>query len=274
MTQKMNFSDFGKTAKSLSGNPLGIIALFIVLIYGIAALIFIASTNQLETMQKWPLIWFLVLFPLAVLLAFVWLVANHSSKLYGPSDFRNDESFMRLNDKVHTIERRQNAAQVDPRGDPDTAYEVLSKLLLESDSETARNLAKAFLKIERFDVSFQMFDQIIRHNKTPKTHADRALAYRAYSLIGLDRFEEAAEDLVKLRAGSSNELFDFWPRLALAYCHMMLGNIAEFNVELDMALSDQKAPTYLGTAAKLYPELAEPLTSRLSLIKTAPNVGA
>jgi len=53
---------FGDTAKGLAKNPLGIIALFIVLVYGFAALVTAFSASLSES-ERLPLIWFLVLFP-------------------------------------------------------------------------------------------------------------------------------------------------------------------------------------------------------------------
>lgn len=55
---------FGETAKSLARNPLGIIALFIVLIYGFASLV-VGFSSRLEDTERTPLIslWcFLALF--------------------------------------------------------------------------------------------------------------------------------------------------------------------------------------------------------------------
>ena len=57
---------FATTAKGLARNPLGIIALFIVLIYGFAALT-LGFNSRLEDAERVPLVWFLVLFPVAVL---------------------------------------------------------------------------------------------------------------------------------------------------------------------------------------------------------------
>lgn len=87
--------DFGKTAEKLSGNPLGIIALFIVLLYGIAGLVLTASASSLVTAERMPLIWFLVIFPFLVLFVFAWLVSQHHTKLYAPKDFVSDEAFLR-----------------------------------------------------------------------------------------------------------------------------------------------------------------------------------
>jgi hypothetical protein len=42
-----------------------------------------------------PLVWFLVAFPVAVLVLFGWLVSAHHEKLYAPSDFRSDDVFLK-----------------------------------------------------------------------------------------------------------------------------------------------------------------------------------
>jgi hypothetical protein len=85
-------STFTTSAKSLSRNPLGIIALFIVLIYGFAALT-LGFNSNLQPNERFPLVWFLVAFPVIVLCLFGWLVSKHHWKLYAPSDYRSDEIF-------------------------------------------------------------------------------------------------------------------------------------------------------------------------------------
>lgn len=88
--------EFGKTAQKLSRNPLGIIALFIVLVYGIAGLVLGISSEHLQSNERLPLIWFLVCFPVIVLIAFYRLVALHHVKLYAPNDFPDKEGFFRV----------------------------------------------------------------------------------------------------------------------------------------------------------------------------------
>jgi hypothetical protein len=53
--------DFGATAHGLAKNPLGIIALFIVLVYGLASLVIITGSS-LGDPEKLLLVYFLVLF--------------------------------------------------------------------------------------------------------------------------------------------------------------------------------------------------------------------
>ena len=72
MNSLVTFSD---AAKSLSGGPLGIIALFLVLIYGIAALVIVIGKN-LTSNEKMPLVYCMALFPVLVLLSFTWLASE------------------------------------------------------------------------------------------------------------------------------------------------------------------------------------------------------
>lgn len=90
-----SLNTFAKSAQKLSRNPLGIIALFIVLVYGIAALILGVSSANLQPNEKLPIIWFLVVFPIIVLFAFYRLVAHHHVKLYAPLDYQDKEGFFR-----------------------------------------------------------------------------------------------------------------------------------------------------------------------------------
>lgn len=90
----LSVSKLAESAGQLSRNPLGIIALFIVLIYGFASLVIGLSTEGLKPEQKEPLIWFLVAFPFVVLFVFAWLVSKHHAKLYAPKDYREDRGFL------------------------------------------------------------------------------------------------------------------------------------------------------------------------------------
>jgi hypothetical protein len=100
-------------------NPLGIIALFISLIYGMSALLLGMSVQSLSPNNQTILVFFIVVFPFVVLTVFGWLVAKHHKKLYGPSDYRSDEGFL-------------NAASGTP---PSTLGKKLSNETLEEEEE-------------------------------------------------------------------------------------------------------------------------------------------
>jgi len=85
---------FGDTAVRLSRNPLGIISLFIVLIYAVAGLVTTASS--LAVSERTPLIYFLIIFPVLVLALFGWIVVYRPGHLFAPQDFRNEENYVTL----------------------------------------------------------------------------------------------------------------------------------------------------------------------------------
>ena len=89
----MSIKEFSDSAKGFTKNPLGIIALFIVLVYGFASLV--VGLGQNLTDHIVPLIYFMVFFPVLVFFGFLWLVAKHHKKLYGPSDFKDEENFLK-----------------------------------------------------------------------------------------------------------------------------------------------------------------------------------
>lgn len=87
--------EFMKSAKEFTRNPLGIIALFISLIYGFASLLLNSTVEKLTECERFLLILFIVIFPVLVLGTFYFLVTKHHWKLYAPNDYRDDSSFLR-----------------------------------------------------------------------------------------------------------------------------------------------------------------------------------
>lgn len=85
MNNKSKYNSFTK-------NPLGIIALSLIIVEAIAGLVIKFST--LPDVQNLLLIIFVIVFPFAVMSIFFILVTKHHSKLYSPSDFVNEENFI------------------------------------------------------------------------------------------------------------------------------------------------------------------------------------
>ena len=81
----MEPAKFAETATGFTKSPLGIIALFIVLVYGFASLV-VGFGNALSE-HVVPLIYFMVFFPVVVFVGVLWLVAKHHNKLYGPVSY-------------------------------------------------------------------------------------------------------------------------------------------------------------------------------------------
>lgn len=94
-------------------NPLSIIALFISLIYGISATLLGASVKILDAENQTRLVLFIILFPILVLTAFYRLVTTHHRKLYAPSDYRTDESFLQASPQKELGKRLRDEAEFD-----------------------------------------------------------------------------------------------------------------------------------------------------------------
>jgi len=94
--------DARKTRFPTIRGPLGIIGLFIVLIYGMAVVFATAGLWRASPVPLDPLIWFLVLFPVLVLGVFTWLVVRHTDKLYSPGEYgEHKPSWMKTDRTEH-----------------------------------------------------------------------------------------------------------------------------------------------------------------------------
>ena len=85
-------------------NPLGVIGLFVSLVYGFACLLFGVSGQASDTEPQWLMLGFVVGFPVLLLGAFVFLVVKHHEKLYAPLDYGDPRLFLRT---MNTRERRE-----------------------------------------------------------------------------------------------------------------------------------------------------------------------
>lgn len=143
----METEKFAESAKGFTKSPLGIIALFIVLVYGFASLVVgaisvgfskeasEASATLLQHLT--PLIYFMVFFPVIVFFGFLWLVANHHNKLYGPSDFKNEDNFLKtLMPTIVSIA----AAEARQPGNKDGLPEYRVKEIMNKVSNAARKM--------------------------------------------------------------------------------------------------------------------------------------
>lgn len=97
--------------KDLVKNPIGIIALFISLIYGFANLLLGTTASSLTANERYPIIIFIILFPVIVLAVYYLLVSRHHGKLYAPGDYKDDKSFLRTLSPEERELKLENEAQ-------------------------------------------------------------------------------------------------------------------------------------------------------------------
>jgi len=120
---------FAGSARHLARNPLGIIALFIVLIYALASLV-AGFSDKLTRSERLPVIWFLILFPAMVLIVFAWLVSRHHAKLYSPGDYREDSAFIEASIEQVKVAAAMGAATARRLPSDNSAEESASETLL------------------------------------------------------------------------------------------------------------------------------------------------
>lgn len=93
--------------KGLTRNPLGILAIFLGVLYGIAGLLLGVDTLPLSQANQDRLTWLVLIFPFVSLGVFGWLVSKHHTKLYAPHDYRSDEGFFGSFQPTTTAEAHQ-----------------------------------------------------------------------------------------------------------------------------------------------------------------------
>lgn len=110
--EPMHTKNLLQTARSYTSNPLGIIALFIVLVYGMAALV-ITQSDTLRQGDITALVCFLIAFPVIVFAGFLWMVTEHHFKFYAPKDYNDDDSFfISVLMTAAAIQRKNNGKQL------------------------------------------------------------------------------------------------------------------------------------------------------------------
>ena len=144
-------SNFTEQAKGMYRNPLGIIALFLSLIYVLACLVLGSIITKLSASERLPLIWFIVIFPILILLAFYHLVTTHHTKLYAPIDFKNEENFiLSANKRTFTDQNfRKSSVNQDISGEEESLSQAMISLLAYSSFTGIFALYAVKLSIEK-----------------------------------------------------------------------------------------------------------------------------
>jgi CheY-like chemotaxis protein len=178
---------FGDISVNLARNPLGIIALFIVLVYGFASFVIIFGSS-LSPSEKLPLVYFLTFFPVLVLASFTWLVCNHSDKLFSPSDFRDEKNYMALQEKMRIQMRvATSLTAATAKGDAAVSEGQIERVI---DAVQATGAARATTR-EAWKQQILWVDDLPANN----TYERRAFEALGLSFTLAKSTEEALEEL-------------------------------------------------------------------------------
>lgn len=204
------FIEFARASRDLARNPLGIIALFILLVYGFACIVLGVSGKTMGASERAPLIWFLVVFPVIVLCAFYRLVAKHHRKLYAPGDYRDESHFFDQQDGSMIARQPSTGASPEEveallrlgedsvvvRNNEDFIRQDLEKRNLKTDSEESRilirqlALAQSTIWFERtYNLIFGSQLRLLKHLNETKRPVDNGYV-KNYFLVQQQRFPE------------------------------------------------------------------------------------
>lgn len=213
----------------LAKSPLGIISLFVVLIEAIAAGM-VSFANLCGNPQiTFILVLFVVFFPVLVFGSFFYLVINHHTKLYSPSDFLNPDDFTDLvRDSSNKIADLNAFGRVDIRS-PIRSAQTLPP-------EQRKTVERAIADVEpvlesfsaySFETLHSWYNSINRHDLAllcvniaiAKSATSENLAFRSASLRKLGRFSEALHSAIAATELDSNNI-DAYYNLVIIYVSM------------------------------------------------------
>lgn len=98
---KVGIDEFGKNTVALSSRPIGIIGLFILLVYATITAGLVLGQEVTEEQRSW-VIGFMIIFSCLLLYVFYNLVTKHPGKLFSPQDFANDSYFIEaVKERLH-----------------------------------------------------------------------------------------------------------------------------------------------------------------------------
>lgn len=143
--------DFGDLAKGLARNPLGIVALFVVLVYAVTGLVFTFASGFTSS-ERLLFVVFLVAFPVLIFSTFVWIVVRHHDKLYAPGDYENEDHFVALSKKVDSqVEQEidKRIADLEDKHEYEICYLRLTSAKFQGRFDVAVNWADQYLENKR-----------------------------------------------------------------------------------------------------------------------------
>jgi tetratricopeptide (TPR) repeat protein len=240
-------------------NPLGIIALFVFFIEAIAtvSLKFVAATDFVA-----HLVWFIILYPTLISLAFFIFLWKKREAFYSPYDFRSDSTFHDLLRSVEVLSAKQEAAQIDISTRVDDALISADRLVALGDVRSAIEVGRVYLKQADYDRSIQIFDHLLV--RVPQSHElyYKIRSNRGYALIGASRYDDAIAELDRVRQINGGNYFLAWHGVALAYAYFKKNDRVKFEEALKYAGELEGFQGNINFFSRLYPEIRDDLRRR------------
>lgn len=240
-------------------NPLGIIALFVFLIEAIAtiSLKFVIGTNFAG-----HLVWFIILYPTFISIAFFTFLWMKREAFYSPYDFRSDSAFHELLRRVEVLDIKQEAAKIDEATRPNEVIQTIERLIALGDIRAAIDVGRTFLKQTEYDRALEVLSYLKEKVPASDPLHYKIRANRGYALIGVGKYDDAITELEKVRLMNEGDNFLAWHAVALAFAHLKRGDEEKSNELLSLARDLVGFKGNERFFSTLYPELRDSLIRR------------
>lgn len=198
-------------------NPLGVISLFVALIYGMAGFVLTVSLDKLQPLHLSVFVWFLVLFPSGVFVAFVYLLVRHHLKFYGPQDYGDPKAFYDYSSQENTAARLVQDSVDEPTSHEaaDASEAKLDATSPEMASEPAEGSAHSDQRNTSADTSASVSERHSRQGQAERRadYAREALLAETLVLSTLEReFDAAVRRDIRFRSTNKSPpvIVDGW----------------------------------------------------------------
>lgn len=144
--------------------------------------------------------------------------------LNAPNDFKEDESFLKLCNKIEKIGIRQEISQFDLLAEDISEYKnIIFRLVEKQEIELAIQIGKSYLKVQKYKISNEIFSYLKNEVSLSHTMYIRILSNLSFTQIHLNKYKEAIENLTQIFNTLGDKKFYAWNSSALAYAYFKLG---------------------------------------------------
>jgi tetratricopeptide (TPR) repeat protein len=237
-------------------NPLGIIAIFVFLIEAIAT---ISLKFVVGTAYAGQLVWFIILYPTFIAIAFFTFLWLKREAFYSPYDFRSDLTFQELLRRVEVLDLKQEAAKIDESTRPNEVIETIQRLVALGDIRAGIDVGRAFLKQADYERALEVLSYLKEKVPASEPLHYKIRANRAYALIGAGKYDDAITELERVRLMNQGDNFLAWHAVALSYAYLKNGDAPKSTEMLALARDLTGFKGRERFFSTLYPELREGL---------------
>ena len=209
------------------------------------------------------MVWFIIIFPFIIAFLFFGTLWFKRESIYGPTDFKEDSSFLELTEKVEErigkIELRQEAYEKISGADTKDFLRIVKDLVDKGEIYTALQIGRIAQKERRHENSRKIFEFLKENVTNSHKLYSRIFSNLAYALVSLKRYEEAITILSEVREMREEGKFYSWHAITLAYSYFKIRDKSNYSIWMDYAKNRPEFKEKLNDMIRFFPEIKDDL---------------